>query len=291
MLSTARRLVILTAAAALFAPAPAHAQLGGLLKKAKAAIDKSAGAQPGFDQTVVELDGTRLGNVITGVKTGQAATGKNGASAAELHRRANAASTRRDSLLAGRDREAEHYHEVSTKTANCVRFFHDSLSRRRNEDMPKTMAKLGGYQGPAMQDLIRLATAASGKLAAGDSAAAYRLRDSMYAKMGIDLKADSAKAIAACGKVPPKPSWLAESEALLTESNEAMAEARALEEQSRSAAVKASGLTAQQYAMALERVAAFVAAKGKPVAPWKFSGTELSALGDRMSELQLLGIR
>lgn len=272
--------------------APGAAQISGLLKKARATLagPTTATAAPTFDAIVLELDPIRLDAVITGRKAGLAQTGPAGASVADLHQQASAAFSRRDSLLEGRDVQLTTYQETSARIANCNRFFLDSLEAQRQQDMPQRIARLGGYQGQTSREIQALAMQMATKAAAGDTAGAFQLRDQINAKMGIDPKADSAKARAACGTEPAQPAWLAQAEAALDQGNQALAAARTLEQQGQAAAAKAAGLTGPQYAMALERIAAWLAAKGQPRLPWKFSATESAALTARRGDLATLGI-
>ncbi len=285
------RCAIAAVALTLVAPAEGESQIGGLLKKAKTTLAGAAPTPaPSFDAIVLELDADRVEAVIAGRKVGLALTGPDGASVADLHQRASAAFARRDALLTGRDGQLTTYQEISASIANCNRFFLDSLEARHQREMPERIAKLGGYQGQTSRDIQAMAMQMATKAAAGDTAGALQLRDQINAKLGIDRAADSAKARSACGTVPAKPTWLVEADQALDQGNRALAGARTLEQESQVAAAKAADLTVPQYAMALERIAAWLVADGKPRLPWKFSAVESAALSARRADLGALAI-
>jgi len=95
---------------------------------------------------------------------------------------------------------------------------------------------------------------------------------------------DSAKANAKCNVKPPPP-WMVKADSLSAESTRMYNLARDLEEKSNTEAIKASGLTAEQFVMGVERGTAYVAGGG---GLWKFSKNEDAALKAAAGQLKPL---
>jgi hypothetical protein len=64
-----------------------------------------------------------------------------------------------------------------------------------------------------------------------------------------------------------------------------ISDARSQEEKAKAAGVSATSLNSMQFAIALERIVAFVNAGGKPTGLYRFSATEVSALTAHLAEL------
>ena len=91
---------------------------------------------------------------------------------------------------------------------------------------------------------------------AGDTAGAMRLqRDFASKQLGIDPKADTAKAVQTCGKPPTKPAWLAQADADADRADTLNVRMRDLEEKASSESVRLSGVSADKFTAARERIA------------------------------------
>jgi hypothetical protein len=126
-------------------------------------------------------------------------------------------------------------------------------------------------------------------MASGDSVAIRRATAAYYKAIGIDPKADTVAADKAC-HVPPKPAWLTRIDSLGDASTKAWELARDLERQASDTAIRVAGggISAEQFAMAAERMEAWVAVEGASAAGrglWKFSVLEEKTLRERKKEL------
>ena len=146
----------------------------------------------------------------------------------------------------------------------------------------------GGIDAQMMEDIQRLTMQQQERLAAGDTAGAQSAAAELMKRLGADPKADTAKAITTCGRAPAKPAWLTRADSLNEESNRLLQEARALQQRADTVGAQAAGLGEQQFAVAQERVEAYVRSDGKPGTLWCYSDAERTALGARMAELKEL---
>jgi hypothetical protein len=132
-----------------------------------------------------------------------------------------------------------------------------------------------------MQEYQAISMEMAAAAAAGDTARGRKAEMAYNKLVGVDPKADSAKARAQCN-VPPPPPWMARADAASAESNQLYNEAREVEAAGNADGAKASGMTAEQFAMALERIIGFLAADGS----LKYSPVEQQALGAQRAQLQ-----
>ncbi len=279
------------------APLPLHAQLGKLARKAASkAANQAVGMSgvtaesPTFDHTVLELDEGRITAVIAGLQAAASATGPGGATRERLLQQASAANERRNALLDNRDNELRRFDEETRRVNMCTSAVLDSLHQVQNTAMQKKAAQLAASPDPMntklMQDVMQMTAELQRLAAAGDTAGAVALQRALARKYGIDPARDSLYATTLCGAQPQKASWHREADSLLVVSNTAMRQAQALDEQAAEGAARAAGMTTQQFAVARERVEAYVGANGNPSSSWRFSVTERKALLPRLQQLK-----
>ena len=168
----------------------------------------------------------------------------------------------------------------------------DSLDRVHNEAMARKAASLARSADPMssklMQEVMQASQESQRLLAAGDTAAAVQVQRTLARKLGIDPAADSAHATTRCGAMPKRPRWQQEADSLLGEAQNALRLAQSLDEQSALAGASVAGMTSRQFALARERLVAYVAANGTPSAAWRYSMAERKALLPRLSQLKPL---
>lgn len=278
-------------------PLPLHAQLGRLAKKvaskaANQAVGMSgvAAESPTFDNTVLELDETRITAVIAGLQASASATGPNGATREQLLQRASSANERRNALLENRDDDLRRFDEETRRVNMCTSAVFDSLHHVQNAAMQKKAAQLAASPDPMntklMQEVMQLTSELQRLVAAGDTAGAVAAQRALARKYGLDPARDSLHATTRCGKLPARAAWHREADSLLVVGNAAMRQAQALDEQAAESGARAAGMTAQQFAMARERLEAYAAANGNPSSSWRFSVTERKALVPRLQQLK-----
>jgi len=296
------RYVTLCLVVGLALPATSAAQFGSLTKKAKekaaAEAAKAAGVKPAetgtlkFDNTMLELTPSVVNQVIAGLKVRANTKDPQGRNSAQVRQQANDLYEEANKLTLNRDAERNAYNEKKMASDNCVSEFHSVLKQQQSDALQKkimgmTGANLEGMQSANakfMQELNAAQVELAAAHSAGDTARVRKALANYNKALGIDPKADSAKANAKCN-VPPPPPWMARADSLSAESTRMYNLARDLEEKSNSDAIKASGLTAEQFTMGVERATAYVAGGG---GLWKFSKNEEAALKAANAQLKPL---
>lgn len=290
---------LLLAALTFAMPFPAHAQFGALAKKAASKLAREGAAMSGvttapptFDDVILELDETRLQAVIAGLNASANVTAPGGATRATLMQRAGAANEQRNALLEGHDKDLQRYDQETRRVNMCTQDVLDSLNNAHNAEMAKRAATLvaGGdpMNSAIMKEVMQMTMESQKQLAAGDTAGAIQVQRAMAKKHGFDPARDSLQAGKRCGSLPVKAAWHRQADSLLAVANASMRQAQALDEQAAAAGAKAAGMTAQQFAMARERVQAYVSASGNPSSSWRYSPAERKALLPKLQQLRAI---
>lgn len=296
MLRATTLCLVLSAALAV----PGSAQFGNLGRKAKEKAQQAITGQPPagtpkFDNTILELTPNVVNQVIAGLRVRAATKDAKGRNAAQLRALADTLNSEQQNL------ENEHGNErfeFNNKLGNAESCVSDILNGIKQEQMNELQRKimgmvgtnLGGDQSAKakwMQEYQRLGMEQAAAMAAGDTAKASRIQAEYNKFMGWDPKADSVKARARCN-VPPAPPWMVRADLARDSANIYYGLARDVEQKSNEGAIRASGLTGEQFMMALERVTAFMARSGPgngAVAAYTFTRGEVAALEARRKEL------
>ena len=285
----------------------AHAQLGGLVKKAKdrvveqqvanqvdKRVNSSAsdpGAPPKFDDVTVELTNDRVAQIIRGLTAGRAVLdGANG-------------SPSRATLIAQRDQAANQSADLAQKNSKAIEAYtvkRDESQRCRNNAIHASREKrqqandqrMKELQAKAMSDpaFREKAIAMAQKMAVaqqkGDTAEVRRLMIELNGGAPESDSVDSLAADKACGSLPAQPAAMVQSEKLNALANKLTESIRQLEEQAAETEVKESKLSERQYQMARERIEAYLSAMKYNSQPRGFSAGELQALGARRADLE-----
>jgi hypothetical protein len=273
-------------------PGVAHAQLGGLAKRAaQKALEKKAektvtggsGDESAacrnvtFDRTTVELTEERVDAIIKALNTAYA--GAKGARRRELQSNVDAAEARLQELE--NDPTVQKAQDSEAEYKSCRQeAFQQIVNARVEKEGQGIMTK---YMAAMRVHNEKIAAAQQ----RGDTAKANALTDSTWQVMMTVVTptaADSAVVQRKCGN-PPRPSRrAAERDSLRTAVREMNDEIRAMDEDAEDAMLKASGLTATQLAMARERLTMFVKEKKS----CGFTKVEVDAIGARRAELEKL---
>jgi len=285
------------AALCLALTAPAQAQIPNPLRKAKEKAGQAiTGQRPAasgpikFDNVMVELTPQVLDRVVLGLRARASIKGSGGRSGAALRRRSQELHEESEALLRDRGDERSEFTNKLREAQNCRNEVLEGIENQHSQDMQRRFMSMTGanLQGDRsanarfMQEFQRISMERSAAAAAGDTARSSKAQAEYNKLMGIDPKADSAKANAQC-RLPTPPPWLARADAASEESNQLYGEARDVEVAGNAAGVQASGMTAEQFAMALERIIDFLANGAL-----KTSSTEQQALSARRAVLQPL---
>lgn len=296
-----RRTVVLAAflftAPLVLTPASAEGQISALAKKAASKLAKQSveasgvtAESPTFDNTILELDETRSQSMLVGLQAARTYTAPDGATRAVLLQRAGAAHERRNALLQQHEAEQLQWQSENERVTRCTSGTLDSLQKVKSAEIEKKARALASSADPmnarVMQDIMKATAKAQQLMAAGDTAGAIEVQRALARSQGIDPAQDSVRAAKRCGQPPKVPAWQREAESLLASADEMMQQARLLDEQAASAGAKAAGMSTQQFAIARERIEAYVAANGTPRSSWRFSMTERTALLPKVQQFK-----
>ena len=277
-------------------PAVAHAQLGGLAKRAaqralekkaeQTVVDKTVGGKADesaacrnvtFDRTTVELTAARLDGIVKALNTVD--QGPNGAKRRELRSQIEAAEARLEELR--NDESLQKAEESQREYRSCRQgAFSEIVNKRVEAEGQGIMTKYA----QAMRVHNEKIAAAQQK---GDTAKANALQDSTWQVMMTVVTptaADSAVVQKKCGNPPRVSRRVAERDSLAVAVREMNDELRAMDEDAEDAMLKASGLTSTQLAMARERLTSFI----RSDRPCGYSKAEQDAIAARKEDLDKL---
>lgn len=291
------RLAFILAALAVSTSA-AQAQIPNLRRKAKDAAQRAVTAQPSqqkpppkFDSTIIELDPQVVARLITGLEARATSRGAGGQTAAQLRQRSSAAAEEAVSLNSQHSDDRAKWTDANSNAENCVSEELSNAEQRHQQDMQQRMMGMTGVNTAEklkfMQDYGAAATELQQASLANDTAAMRRATDKMYKVMGVDPRADSAKARAAC-HVPSVPAWMRRADSLAALSDTLAVRARDAETAGNAAAAQAAEMTPAQFAMAAERAEGFVRLKdaGNVGSGYVFTPIEERALTARLPDLK-----
>jgi hypothetical protein len=277
----------------------AQAQIPNLRRKAKEAGRQAITGQqaqqrrppPKFDNTMLELNPQVVARLITGLDTRSRMRGTGGQTAAELRKRSSAASEEAANSNNQHSDDRAQWVSANDAAESCVSEELNNVEQRHAQEMQQRFMGMTGVNTPAktklMQDWTAAGQEAQQAAMANDTAAMRRAQEKMNKLMGVDARADSAKARATC-HVPAVPAWMRRADSLAAISDTLAVRARGIEGAGNAAAARAAEMTPEQFAMAAERAEGFVAlqAAGNVGSGWVFTPIEEQALTARLVDLK-----
>ena len=274
-------LAVAVAATLAFAP-PAHAQLGGLIKRkvAEKVVDKAVDkALPDKAQPAASSNSKRatryapavLGDELTSDVLDATVRGLRVETAA--YARTDSLNLEINALMARRPTsdEQQGYREKLERVEECRTAFFPTLEQKRFEEMERRVRKPSSPVSAIQRwenARVRYQEELTAAMMRGDTAGIVTLRRSFWQSQGIpvDTKADTMAAQAQCGAFPPKPAGIVAQE----RADSVRAILRRLQEHSADSGAVASGLNATKYALAKERLRT-----------WWEDANERKALGEK----------
>lgn len=291
------------AALLVLTPAAAHAQLGGLMKRAaERAADKAAAktvdravdramddaaanpaCAPTFDRTTVELTGDVLDRLVKGFEAQAAAGSKGGRDGLVKQReqlQARMEDFEDDPVLERWERSRGEYNSCRLEVQS---------SELEEKVAANPMALFAG-DPERMRRMRQLEERAAAAEKRGDDEQAKAIRDSMgLAMMGGPLSKEAeAKIAKKCGPAPTEPKRVAQRDSVRAALRTLDDKITALDDEHGDVLYETSGLTRRQVAMARERIQLWLSASGRGGAGTVcgFSRAEQSALADRREKLR-----
>jgi hypothetical protein len=275
----------------------AQAQIPSIRRKAREAARQAVTDQqprrppPKFDNTMLELNPQVVARLIKGLDTRGAMRGAGGQTAAELRQRSSAASDEAANINNQHSDDRAEWVNANGAAENCVSEELSNMEQRHAQEMQQRFTGMTGVNTPEktkfMQDWTAAGQEAQQAAMANDTARMRRAQEKVNKLMGVDARADSAKARATC-HVPAVPAWMRRADSLAAVSDTLAVRARAAEGAGNAAAARAAGMTPEQFAMAAERAEGFVAlqAPGNVGSGYVFTPIEEQALTARLVDLK-----
>ncbi len=283
MSHTTRRLAILSLALALAAPLPANAQLGGLMKKARKAMQHQDNPASGGSLTDALVRST-----LKGIEAQLPILNQRDA----MSKQRDAAVTERSKLFDAHSGEGEAYSDADSKNAICRDSVFTLISDQRQADMANMGQQIAAdpqKRAALMQQEMAMQQKAQQMMQSGDTAGARKFQmQAAMAMAGVDLKADTAKVDKACGRPPAKPAWLVKADDDADLADTLNARMQRVEEKAVSDGIRASGLTADQFNQVRERIVTWWAQQGGPNPNEGFTKEEVAILGSHRAEIEKL---
>jgi len=274
----------------------AQAQIPNIRRKARDAARQAISDQPRrpppkFDNTMLELNPQVVARLIKGLDARSAMRGAGGQTAAALRQRSSAASDEAASINNQHSDDRADWVNANGAAENCVSEELNNVEQRHAQEMQQRFMGMTGVNTPEktkfMQDWTTAGQEAQQAAAANDTAGLRRAQEKLNKLMGVDPRADSAKARATC-HVPAVPAWMRRADSLAAVSDTLAVRARAAEGAGNAAAARAAEMTPEQFAMAAERAEGFVAlqAAGNVGSGYVFTQIEEQALTARLVDLK-----
>jgi hypothetical protein len=217
--------------------------------------------------------------------------GAGGQTAGELRQRSSAASEEAMHINDQHSDDRARWVNANEAAENCVSEQLSNVEQRHAQEMQQRFAGMTGVNTPEkmkfMQDWAAASQEAQQAAMANDTAAMRRAGEKVNKLMGVDARADSARARATC-HVPAVPAWMRRADSLAAISDTLAVRARGAEETGNAAAARAAEMTPGQFAMAAERAEGFVAlqAAGNVGSGYVFTPLEEQALTARLVDLK-----
>lgn len=268
---------------------PAHAQLGGLVRKAKSAATGEASRRSGataalegqdvaFDDATLELTPELLDQVIRGLQAGQAAnTGQLIVALAD----------ERDKLA----NEAADLHSKHGTAIDAHNGRRSDVDRCRDDafrvqgDAREKALQQRALTDPAFRAKVMAMTMKLGEAQAKSDTTALRTFEREFRILSGENKADTARVDSKCGAAIPPHAMDLRIQSLHAQARELDQKVRDVEQQATEDEAKAAGMTVRQFGMARERIVMYLARVKANSQQRGLTSTELKALEARRSTL------
>lgn len=182
----------------------------------------------------------------------------------------------------------DRYRAADSRFTECESDFMDKLNDERNEKSDARARALAADPVAAKKyqdEIMKFSIEAQQFIARGDTVGLMHAQNAFYAKhLGIDVSKDSAAVRAKCGAPPAQPQALVDDSLLTARLDSANAAVRAIEDSIQVVGARASGLSAERFALARERLMVW---KDRRASGAKgFSAEEKALLDGRREEIE-----
>jgi hypothetical protein len=297
IMQTPHRVLPLTAAlvaALALSPAPAHAQFGGLINRAKEKMAEK-GVEKAADKLGPVAPGEQLSDDLIGkVISGATAADRVLAERDKMQEKSQAKNKELSALTEKNNPVRDAYNTANSKIMDCRSASFSSLEDKRREKYDARMksiqsdpAYIGKMQLVAMKYSKQMAEAQQKNDAAGlQKAQMDMIKEITGEDPFAEMKKDTVATDAKCGKAPALPASLAQEEKLQKEVRVADDSVRTLEARAMNVGAQASGLEQLRYLQLKERALSIYNRLNNKGAQVKYGDEEMAAVKKRQADLE-----
>ena len=284
--------IALGLSAALLLPAPAHAQFGGLVKKAKKAVSGDpAPASSGGNGRASNTFGAELTpETFAAVMKGLNAELEPREQRDALARQRDDLVTARSKLLDAHAAELDAYQKAVEKNTECRDAAFDRIDKEHEAAMQRKQQEIMSTPGGAQklqEDAMALSQQAAALMQKGDTAGVQRLQLAFAQKtLGLDPKADTAAVVRQCGPLPARAAWQVQADADFARADTLDKRISALEGQMNTRGLQASGMSSTQYNLARERIVNWYYGGPSHTSVQQFGKAELEMLNAHAEDIK-----
>ena len=235
----------------------AHAQFGGLIKKAREKVEAKAENKAENAIPVKPLEGDPLTeSTLVAVLKGLSLEAESKDKTKQLWTAIEAKAKEVNEAERAAGDEPDKWHKASRDIESCASRSISESEKIHEKEMPqKVMALNNGKDNTAVIAKLNAVGKRMADAQAKGDTPAFQKAFADYGKMlGFDPAKDSAVAYAKCGKLPAKPASMVKLDQLKAEVDQLTEQRRAEEAEIGGRAAKASGIPADKYALARERL-------------------------------------
>lgn len=263
-----------------------QAQVGGIINRAKQKAEDAAKK----NSNVNTLPGDPVdANALNSLLKGLTIESTSRAQIQQLETSRDQKNVEQSKLVDANRSAWQQFDRDEQKNRNCIGDQMEAISEKHQADQQQVAMKMMGDPA-AMQKLTQAATAYAQNytklLQKGDTTGAKKLELDYMKAMGIDVMADSAAAKAKCGKPPVKPAGIVKADSIGKEISNLNEQIRKIEQQSATQAVSASGMSADKYGQAKERLLTWYQAKHGGSSDTKVTGNEDALFKSRSADIE-----
>lgn len=279
-------------AATTFTPVSAHAQFGGLVKRAAAKVAGDKASEKVADATRPAAKGEALteatfSSVLKGARAADKTLGKRD----ELRAKQEADEKTLNDLQSQNEGTRDAYNKANETILQCRDASFEDLNKKREAEMEAKYKNDAQNMARMQMIAMKYGKAVAEAQQKGDTAAMMKAQLDMQKEiLGNDiyslLKSDTAATDKKCGKLPAKPAALEREEKLRVSVDQEADSIRTLEAAAINTGAQASGLDRVRYLELKERVVTIMGTlKGQRV-PVSYHDEEVALVKQHMSELE-----
>ncbi len=284
------RSLALLAAVAVAIPHAAHAQIGGLVKKAKDAATKKDSTSSGNSNMKPsntfgpELTASSLDALIRGASASQAKLDQ----ADQTEGQVQVAFQKADAAANGHEKDRQAYDAAREKQSSCWNSEWEHVTAAEQDKIRQRLASDPAFLAEMQKQALEMGRKAAELNAKGDTAGIRKLSQGGMKVNGMDFHADSDVVRKKCGSPPAIPAFLVEDRAARDRASKLQQRERQLQDSAVIVGMATTGMSRPEYNLARERVVNWLHEVNGGPAIQAFGAGERKLLESRKSEIMKL---